>query len=41
MYAGASTASAFVVSYDATNVIISGVGSYSQGQAYRIKIEYT
>lgn len=34
-------ASAFRLRYDATNVIFDNVGSNNQGQAYRIKIDYT
>jgi len=29
------------VYYDATNIVIAGVGAFFQGNAYRIKIEYT
>lgn len=36
----ASAADAFAVKYDATNINIHGVGANSQGQAYRIKIDY-
>jgi len=30
----------FTVLYDATDILITGIGSYLQGNAYRIKIEY-
>ncbi len=40
MYESATANSAFVVAYDATNVIIGSVGTYIQGNAYRIKIDY-
>lgn len=39
-YTAASANSAYVAVCDATNVIIGGVGSYLQGQKYRIKIDY-
>lgn len=37
----ASANDAFACSYDATNIIISVVGSNVQGQVFRVKIEYT
>ena len=37
----ASATAAFAISYNATNIIIADVGSARQGEAYRIKIEYT
>ncbi|MHC4124206.1 MAG: hypothetical protein ACYSSI_11580 [Planctomycetota bacterium] len=41
MYLGLNSASAFNVTYDATNIIIGSVGSTIQGQVYRIRIDYT
>lgn len=41
MNAAAYSGYEFKVQYDATNIIITGVGSYQQGNAYKIKIDYT
>lgn len=37
----ANSNKAYQVHYDGTNIIISSVGAYLQGNAYRIKIDYT
>lgn len=39
-YIGSDTNRCYRLSYDATNIIITQVGSYLQGNAYRIKIDY-
>ena len=39
--ANSATDKAFILNFDTTNIIITSVGSKIQGNAYRIKIEYT
>jgi len=36
-----STTQTFTIRYDATNIVLTSLGSTVQGQAYRIKIDYT
>ncbi len=41
MQAAAVAANSFYLYYDASDIILGGVGANCQSQAYRIKIEYT
>ena len=41
LFFGSSSTRTFWVKYDATNIVIDGVGSSLRGQVYRIKIDYT